>query len=531
MTPTLRLIAVAILMLAPSFPSAQVVTGVWEGEIQTQGTPTVATVDFDNGTATLGGGVPMAVTRRPDLSDTPVVFELTSDQRVLRFSATVQGGLLAGNFAGRSGQPIPFSLERLPILSAPRSRAEAWQQDLDVVATRFLRYDRSFDETTRTAARARLNRLARSVESLTDNQIVVELSRVIAATGNAHTRLYFARNRTEVSRLPVRVWWFGEELRIVRATDEHRDLLGCRVERIGARPIAEALRIVRDIKAGNASWQRYMSQYYLASPDILAGANVVTDPAQITLGLTCNAGGRDVTLSPLPRRRQDAPVEAWWDLAPVFAGSEPGLDAFALSASQTPRYLRHARENYWFEYVREDGVLYFQYNRANAAPSKPMNAFVTQLTDAVRANPVKALVVDLRFNTGGDLNVATPLVEALVPLLRGLPVFVFTGRATFSAGLTHAAQWKQLAAATIVGEPAADVLDFWSEGGNLVLPNSRLTVHYANGFHKYSQRQYPSLRPYYFELSVDSIVPDVPVEMTWTQYISGRDPLYESVRR
>lgn len=148
----------------------------------------------------------------------------------------------------------------------------------------------------------------------------------------------------------------------------------------------------------------------------------------------------------------------------------------------------------------------------------------------MKRTPPKAFVVDLRFNTGGDLNLATPLVNTIAPLLNGSPVFVLTGRATFSAGITHAAQWKQRGAA-LIGEPVGDGLDFWSEGGNLLLPNSQLAVHYTNGFHKYSQRDYPSLKPYYFELQVASLAPDVVVETTWDDYKAGRDPLYAAVRR
>ena len=159
-----------------------------------------------------------------------------------------------------------------------------------------------------------------------------------------------------------------------------------------------------------------------------------------------------------------------------------------------------------------------------------MATFVSQLADAVKRNPPKAFIVDLRFNTGGDLNLATPLVNTIAPLLRGIQVFVLTGRATFSAGITHAAQWKQRGAA-LIGEPVGDGLDFWSEGGNLLLPHSQLAVHYTNGFHKCSQREYPSLKPYYFELQVGSLAPDAVVETTWDDYKAGRDPLYAAVRR
>jgi hypothetical protein len=105
---------------------------------------------------------------------------------------------------------------------------------------------------------------------------------------------------------------------------------------------------------------------------------------------------------------------------------------------------------------------------------------------------------------------------------------VLTGRATFSAGITSAAQWKQFANASIVGEPVGDSLDLWSEGGNLILPNSHLTVHYANGFHAYSQRDYPAFKPYFADLNVATLAPDEIVEVTWSDFVAGRDPLLKA---
>jgi hypothetical protein len=105
---------------------------------------------------------------------------------------------------------------------------------------------------------------------------------------------------------------------------------------------------------------------------------------------------------------------------------------------------------------------------------------------------------------------------------------VITGRATFSAGISHTAQWKEWGA-TIVGEPVGDELDWWAEGGNLELPNSKLTVHYSNGFHGYSKRDYPERRPYFVDFEVDTLAPDIRAEMTWSEYASGRDPSMERI--
>ena len=61
-----------------------------------------------------------------------------------------------------------------------------------------------------------------------------------------------------------------------------------------------------------------------------------------------------------------------------------------------------------------------------------------------------------------------------------------------------------------------------------MLPYSQLTVHYANGFHALSQREYPGFRPYFNDLNVASLEPEVVVEPSWADYASGRDPVLET---
>lgn len=451
--------------------------GTWEGQIEDPRRPIVVTVDFTTSAASLNGAAAVALQRGRATEDATDEFEITVGSQTLRFVGTRTDAIIKGAVDIDTRQ-LPFWLERLPDVSPAADRVAAWRQDLDVVLTRFLRYDRSLDDSRRTAARARLESLEASVGQRSDAEIMVELARAVAVSGNAHTRLYLIRNRTEVRRLPIRLWWFRDELRVVRAASEHRDLLGCRLIRIGWSDASAAFRRVRGIHPGNASWQRYMSAYFLTSPDILSGAGVIADPERVSLTVDCGSGRRQVDLGPLPLHRRSTPVEAWWDLAPSHPHHDSGFTS-VLTVDAAPRYLRQAHQNYWFEYVPELAAIYVQYNRADEMPGKPMREFVESVAQAADERPVKGFVVDVRFNTSGNAYIGSPLIETLAAKLRGIPVFVLTSRATFSAGITHAAQWKQLAHATVIGEPVGDDLDFWAEGGNLVLPHSKLTVHYA----------------------------------------------------
>lgn len=424
------------------------------------------------------------------------------------------------------GQSFSFRLEREPDLPPPASRPEAWKQDLDVAERKFPRYDRSLSPEEAQQYRAAIARLRQGVDRKSDAEIVVGLAGAVALAHNAHTRLYILRNRTELRRLPIRLWWFGDSLRVVRATVPRREVLGCEVRRIGEHSPIAVRKAVAPLFAGNASWQAYMSVYSMTSPEVLFGLGLVRDVEKIPWRFRCGDRLVRAVLVPLPLARSASPTEAWWDLSPArtHEGGEQWI-SLALPAP-LPLYLRKPDQFYWHEYLPEAQALYVNYSRSQQMPSGPsLEEYAKTIALELRDKPLRRVVIDLRFNTGGDLGLGRAAMEGLRALAqeKGAAVSVISGRATFSAGLFHLVQWKEWGA-RIVGEPAGDELDLWSEGGNIILPNSKLYVHYANGFHAYSRKEYPDLKPYFANLDVDTVAPDVLVPMTWEAYRRGEDP-------
>jgi hypothetical protein len=416
------------------------------------------------------------------------------------------------------------------------ARTKGWQADLDSVLTSFLPRDRSFDPPTRARFVRTIHALRDSVAGLTDAQLTVRLAEAVATAGNAHTRLYLLRNRTVLRRYPIRVWWFGKDLVVVRAEPEQAALLGGKIVTLAGKPIEQLAAAVAPLYAANPSWARYMSSYLLTSPEILQGLGLSwSNELAITVELP---GQRMVAtqINPLPLERSDQPVEAWWDLSP-FGPQPPGtwLSALLPDSTHLPLYLEHPAQSYWWEAVPSSHLLYVQYNRAEDQPGKEtVRAFGDSLIKQIQHDAPRKLVIDLRFNTGGNLQLADTLFRriAALPLAKEPGrLFVITGRATFSAGITPVALLRQLTKATIVGEPAGDGLDFWAEGGNVLLRHTGLTLHYADGFHSYSPLEYPERRPYHYDLSVKDLGPDIPVETALTEYLAGKDAVLDTIAK
>lgn len=518
---------ILLVLLAAPACRAQTITGKWEGLFgQVRPKPDI----FFEVTVTGPGRARLEVLgQRADLtvaSPEPGKLEFRTPDGKLFMEGSLQGDAVTGVLHEDAGN-LTFRMEREPGFVPASARDGRWVQDFDYTERRLLQLDRSFTLSSRAEFQRAIAQLRGSVASLNDDQIIVGLAEAVALAHNAHTRLYLLRNRTDLRRYPVRAWWFGDQLYIVRATAEQAGIVGCEVTQIAGMKPQELLARVTPMYSGSAGWARYMSTYTMTSPEVLHGLGLLPDAGDVTLQLVCQGGRRSVKLSPLPLVRSRQAVESWQDLAPAHA--ERATPAH-VALRQEPLYLRHPDANYWFEYLPGQAMLYFQFNRAAEDKADPLRGFGERLLREIASKPLRALVVDLRFNTGGNLDLGRPLMEQLQAHAGGLKVYVIEGGATFSAGLYHVAQWKHWGKVRLVGEEPGDKLDFWSEGGNLNLPNSGLTLHFANAEHCYSQAR-ANDSSCLTHMPVESVDPDVAAPLTFADYAAGIDPALAAITK
>jgi hypothetical protein len=98
-------------------------------------------------------------------------------------------------------------------------------------------------------------------------------------------------------------------------------------------------------------------------------------------------------------------------LAPV---APPTLqEGKGLTFPVMPIYLQHPDRPYWFEFLSEIDALYFQSNRAMSDEQHPLAKFEQELMMAMTDYSRAALIVGLRFNTGGDGNLARERMTTL----------------------------------------------------------------------------------------------------------------------
>ncbi len=425
---------------------------------------------------------------------------------------------------------VAFAAGLLAACAIP-PRVARWNADLDMVRDRFLPADKSYTPATRHAAELRIEALRSRLPQIDDPRVMAELARIAALSGNAHTRAYLLRNRGLWRRYPLRIWRFDDGWRVVAAQREAEPLVGARIVAIASRPVDEVAAALRPLFAGNDSWAEYMASYTLTSPDALR--EVLALGAGDSVELTVELGGvrQSARIQPLPLVPRAVPEESWWFLSPAHPAARGWRRA--LAGQGLPPLLEGAA-TYYRELRCADGVVYAQFNRAADAPGQEsIAAWGERLLGALRAQPARRLLLDLRFNTGGDLGKARPWIEALAQLpLAQQPggVVVLSDIATFSAGITPMAWLRGHTRAIIVGRHPGDDPVFWAEGGNVVLPNSGVAMHYADGLHVYAARAaVGAVEPYLaFDGGAGGLAPDLSVPWTWADHLASRDPAAEA---
>lgn len=94
-------------------------------------------------------------------------------------------------------------------------------------------------------------------------------------------------------------------------------------------------------------------------------------------------------------------------------------------------------------------------------------------------------------------------------------LFVVVGRATFSAAMVNAIDFRKETNAILVGEPIGERPNSYSENDEMTLPHSRLVVSYSTRYYKFLEEDVPA------------VLPDERIDATWADFRAGRDAVMD----
>jgi hypothetical protein len=418
---------------------------------------------------------------------------------------------------------IPASLP-----SSADTRDGRWRQDVRYLGTQLPRlHVDAFHATSQEEFERAIAGLDAAIPTLSDIEIVLEIVRIVASIGDAHTRAV-PPSSMALNLYPLRLRWLKDGLYVTGAAEAYQDAVGAKVVQVGDTPVedvfdAAAPFVSHETETGlrDGVW------LYLLCPDILQAMDILADTQ---LG-RYTFERPDGTRFALDLRAVSA--DEYFSIAEILPAGEP-------------LYRQRPDELYWFEYLADEQTVYFHYRRCQDMESQSFRDFVAGMFAFVDAHPVTRLVVDLRDNGGGDSEHIQPFFEALArrPTLdqAGRP-FVLVGRGTYSSAMLNVVEFERQTNAIFVGEIPASVPNHYGEVASFVLPSSRIRIDYSTKYFPMTRLAagemslgdwlgvlgYASAR---FPVSDDgalTFAPDVVVEMTGADYFAGRDPALEAI--
>jgi hypothetical protein len=364
-----------------------------------------------------------------------------------------------------------------------------------------------FREVSKQRLESEVNELAQRAPSLSRNQLLVGVLRIIALLGprNGHTGLFPVDGHTRpLSLYPLRLYEFPEGLYVVDAVD--RALIRGRLVAIEGVPIDQVLDRVRPLTPrDNDSNLRGLAPHFLVTAEVLDGLGITDGEESAQFTIERPGGARsDVTLEAIPAARYGRRFAD-----PMF-GHYPSV----LPAAARPLYLSGAARPLWARTLAGGRVVYVGYNSVRL----PTQAVLAKIERLVRNPRTRRVILDVRLNGGGDNTTYGSLIRLFRSPAVNRPgrLYLLVGRATFSAAGNFSAEIDRDTRAIIVGEPTGGGVETYGDTFAVHLPTLGWTVRIAARYHERKSGK-DDMRL--------AVAPDVPVELTAAQYFAGRDPV------
>jgi tetratricopeptide (TPR) repeat protein len=410
------------------------------------------------------------------------------------------------------------ALAAVPRLSPPD--AQAWQRDLDFLAAELpKRHKDLYSRVDRAKFAAEVADLRARMPSLTRDEAIAGIARIVASAKDAHTAIQSLLYQSPAAfhYIPASLYLFKDGLYVYAADRPYAAAVGARVLRIGNASTEQALAAVAPlIPADNKMAVKERAPLYLEAPEILHALHLLDDPARVTLVLRKNGRTFPMTFTPLPAPR---PSDDNWALGQRFSKMPAWVDA--RSPGPPPLWLRDPQAYFWHTYLPDSGTLYAQFNDVANKDKESVSDWVGKMQAVLDANDVRRFILDLRWNTGGNNYLNKPLLLMLIKSKMNRPggLFVIIGRRNFSAAQNLINDIGNYTDAIFVGEPTASPANFFGDATSIVLPNSKLRVSAST---LWWQDADPRDRRIW-------TAPDLAAELSFDDYQNNRDPALDII--
>jgi len=381
---------------------------------------------------------------------------------------------------------------------ADSARDARWQQDIDYLHTQLpAHHINLFFNITPAQWDQACADLRAAVPNLSDMQVLVGMSALVALPGDAHTVFSFSAVLPQLHFLPLKAAWFQDGFFVTAAGADYSRAEGARIIQIGSQPVDQVYQAISTIVSHeNDEWVRAVSPSLMVCADILQAMNITPENTVVPVTFQ-DLSGNQFTLN----------------VATLDPGTLPtGLPVPDPNQGFTPLTQRHRDQYYWFTYLADSKTLYFGYNQTFEQTGYSFAQFNTDFWQAFDNNPVERIVVDMRNNTGGSDVQAVPWVASATArnALQKVAMYAFVGHPTISGGIDSSVALKRYGM-TFIGEPTGGSVNHYGNVRTFNLPVSNIEVSYSIEYHSF-----PDFPP-------GPLVPDIVIPQYSADYFARHD--------
>ncbi len=381
------------------------------------------------------------------------------------------------------------------------AQVSQWSSDIDFFSSELeKRHINLYHTISEEDLKSELLNLKTSLPSINKYQLMTEMMRITRLIGDGHT--LFSYRGHEYSRFPIYFKLFDEQLRVIKTSPELSHLLGKKLVGIDGVDINEAMKRVKPVV--QAVDNQHSLEHYLPSTinvaEVLFGLGITKELNVANFEFSGETEEKiSITLTSIPHNKlKKAVTESIVKHNSLFGEVLESTDGLWLSANA------HTKS----AYIRFDGY----------PGIIKMLMFADSVEKHLSRSQITNLIIDFRHNGGGNFFEGLLLAQMLV-IVDGLDwkngIYALVGKATFSAGVSNAAQYRQILNAKLVGEPTGGNPYGYQDADRFVLPNSNWPVQFSKRLFKMQDEQSNGLQP------------DIIIKTSWPDYSEGKDRQFE----
>lgn len=355
-----------------------------------------------------------------------------------------------------------------------------------------------FDCISKDEFYARQQAIADKLNDLSETEFYFELRALIASIGVAHTTLNLnASMKNPFKLLPYTVQLYNDGWILTGISDEFKAYLGYEVTALNGIEMSSVKEKAKTlISYENDAWLNQQIPALLMNADALVFMGILDNNEALKLTLKKEDKLEEITLPSL-----SGPIYQ----SDILTAERPDIQTFRQPVIYTG-------------FPLNEQTYYIQYNQCSEMPGYSMSQFTADVEKTLNEQHYDKLILDLRYNTGGNSAVLEPMLRMIDAYQQSneLKLITLISELTFSSGVMNAIQLKYGLNAVLIGTPSGGNVNGYGELQQFNLNYFPYTVNYCVK---------------YFEMisgyEKDSLYPDIEVEVNYKDIMQGIDSCIE----